>query len=1541
MKNQENKKLGDENPYISLKVKGMCEKEALFRIKRGTQLKKLMNAYCNMKHFDFYSIMFLFNGYQLRAEQTPLELDMKDGNEIEAVIDGIDDDEQDDCCSTHLVDEDGTFNAVGLDNFIKKVKLEECGISYAVVAIMGPQSSGMSQTTKGIWIARCAGIEPCTIVMDLEGTSGREIGEDDTAFEKRSALFALAVSDIVLINMWCHDIGLEQAANTPLLRTVFQAMLRLFVPRKTSLLFVIRDKTRTPLEILEPVLREDIQKIWDSIPKPEAHKHTPLSVFFNVQVVALSSYEDKEEQFKEQVFGFRQKFFQSITPGGLAADRRGVVPASGFSFSVQQIWKVIKENKDLDLVAHKVMVATVRCDEIAKKKYSSFVSNKEWIELQKILQSLFIPSLGVKLSSLLYNCLSSYDEETSYFEDSVRSAERKQLEENLMQVMFLVHFYSLNNNQFVPLFYLGHSKLTQYCFIAVNFYGIKQVFWDLAKVRDKLSCDLDSLIAEIRTAKLSELSSLYESEMKEALYGPVEALLKGGRADTVGLETMNEENKKLGGDENPRISLRVKGIGEKEALFTMKRSTQLKKLMNAYCSMKYVDHNSIIFLFSGYQLRAEQTPLELDMEDGDEIEALIDAIDDDEQDDCCSTQLVDKDGAFNAVGLDNFIKKVKLAECGISYVVVAIIGPQGSGMSQTTKGVWIARCVGIEPCTIVMDLEGTNGREIGEDDTEFETQSAVFALAVSDIVLINMWCRDIWLQKAANTPLLKTIFQVMLRLSIPRKTSLLFVIRDKTRTPLEILEPVLREDIQKIWDSIPKPDAHKHTPLSVFVNVQVVALSSYEDKEEQFKEQVVGFRQKFFQSTTPGGLAGDRRGLVPASGFSFSAQQIWKVIKENKDLDLVAHNVMVATVLCDEVAKKKYSSFVSNKEWIELQKVLQSLFIPSLGEKLSSLLYNCLSSYDEETSYFEDSVRSAKRKQLEENLMQLVQPAYQLMLGHILPEMLGNFKKALNDALGGGLGFAVAARDCSKEFTRLLDEKYGIKQVFWDLAEVRDRLSCDLDSQIAEIRTAKLSQLSSQYESQMKEALCGPVEALLKGGRDDTWSAIRNLLHQETAKAVSEFSFALSGFEISEEEKEDIISNLKNYSRGLVEGKAREEAGKVLYHMKERFTYIIKHDDDSMPRVWTGKEDIQAIIKNAHSSSLSLLSMLAAIRLDEETDTIRDTLVPTLMDPRIGSSKSCYLRDPLASSTWEEVPATKTLITPAECKSLWNQFIKETKDTVAQPIASQMQMPHAVGSSLARPPSTPGGYSIPSSSLRERNTSSRGPCTSGSGHLHDFGERGGKGGVMADLDIDGCQYLQFAPGTRARERLQRFRGWTIRGSDVVDVPFLTEIEAVGRYNTIVPQDTPFRRLFDTAGLPTYPLLVLEFLCTFAYRPVDGDFPQAAHDIMVAEPIAVHFSLFGVEYRYTLRAFAVLSGLYTEDETLSSIYTQAIKAVPEHDLEQWWKSIADIPVGGLSTELQRLGTPFLDTCINSSVPLFHHVALAESTSRGQIYFTFTV
>ncbi|XP_052305077.1 protein ROOT HAIR DEFECTIVE 3 isoform X1 [Populus trichocarpa] len=676
-------------------------------------------------------------------------------------------------------------------------------------------------------------------------------------------------------------------------------------------------------------------------------------------------------------------------------------------------------------------------------------------------------------------------------------------------------------------------------------------------------------------------------------------------------------------------------------------------------------------------------------------------------DGCCSTHLIDGDGTFNDTGLEHFIKEVKLGECGLSYAVVSIMGPQSSGKStllnnlfgtnfremdafkgrsQTTKGIWMARCAGIEPCTLVMDLEGTDGRERGEDDTAFEKQSALFALAVSDIVLINMWCHDIGREQAANKPLLKTVFQVMMRLFSPRKTTLMFVIRDKTRTPLENLEPVLREDIEKIWDSVPKPEALKETPLSEFFNVEVVALSSYEEKEEQFKEQVATLRQRFFHSIAPGGLAGDRRGVVPASGFSFSAQEIWKVIKENKDLDLPAHKVMVATVRCEEIANEKCSIFAANEEWCQMEEAVQSGPVSGFGKKLSAILNFTLSDinngfsnsrYDAEAIYFDGGVRSAKRKQLEENLLQLVQPAHQSMLGHIRSGTLENFKEAFEKALNAGEGFSLAAVACTQNYMAQFDEGHAdavIEQANWDTSKARDKLRRDIDAHITSVRAAKLSELTSSFEAKLNEALLGPVGALLDGATSETWPAIKKLMQRETESAVAGISNALSGFDMDKQSKDKILTSLENYAKGVVEAKAREEAGRVLILMKERFSILFSHDSDSMPRVWTGKEDIRAITKTARTASLKLLSVMAAIRLDDDVDNIETTLSSALMDTKNNAAvkdRSITTSDPLASSSWEEIPSSRTLITPVQCKSLWRQFKSETEHAVTQAISAQ------------------------------------------------------------------------------------------------------------------------------------------------------------------------------------------------------------------------------------------------------------------------------
>lgn len=90
------------------------------------------------------------------------------------------------------------------------------------------------QTTKGIWLSRGRGMH--VLVMDVEGTDGRERGEDQD-FERKSALFSMATSEVIIINLWEHQVGLYQGANMGLLKTVFEVNLQLFQNQKRYLHF--------------------------------------------------------------------------------------------------------------------------------------------------------------------------------------------------------------------------------------------------------------------------------------------------------------------------------------------------------------------------------------------------------------------------------------------------------------------------------------------------------------------------------------------------------------------------------------------------------------------------------------------------------------------------------------------------------------------------------------------------------------------------------------------------------------------------------------------------------------------------------------------------------------------------------------------------------------------------------------------------------------------------------------------------------------------------------------------------------------------------------------------------------------------------------------------------------------------------------------------------------------------------------------------------------------------------------------------------------
>jgi small ubiquitin-related modifier len=75
--------------------------------------------------------------------------------------------------------------------------------------------------------------------------------------------------------------------------------------------------------------------------------------------------------------------------------------------------------------------------------------------------------------------------------------------------------------------------------------------------------------------------------------------------------------------EAEHITLKVKSQDGNELFFKIKRSTPLKKLMDAYCSRNGVNPNTVRFLFDGNRIKENDTPIELQLQNDDQIDAMV------------------------------------------------------------------------------------------------------------------------------------------------------------------------------------------------------------------------------------------------------------------------------------------------------------------------------------------------------------------------------------------------------------------------------------------------------------------------------------------------------------------------------------------------------------------------------------------------------------------------------------------------------------------------------------------------------------------------------------------------------------------------------------------------------------------------------------------------------------------------------------------------------------------------------------------------------
>ncbi|KAF2800067.1 ubiquitin-like protein-like protein SMT3 [Melanomma pulvis-pyrius CBS 109.77] len=71
-----------QTEHLNIKVTDN-NNEVFFKIKRTTQLKKLMDAFCDRQGKNIASVRFLFDGQRVQPTDNPETLDMQDGDTLE------------------------------------------------------------------------------------------------------------------------------------------------------------------------------------------------------------------------------------------------------------------------------------------------------------------------------------------------------------------------------------------------------------------------------------------------------------------------------------------------------------------------------------------------------------------------------------------------------------------------------------------------------------------------------------------------------------------------------------------------------------------------------------------------------------------------------------------------------------------------------------------------------------------------------------------------------------------------------------------------------------------------------------------------------------------------------------------------------------------------------------------------------------------------------------------------------------------------------------------------------------------------------------------------------------------------------------------------------------------------------------------------------------------------------------------------------------------------------------------------------------------
>jgi len=254
-------------------------------------------------------------------------------------------------------------------------------------------------------------------------------------FEQTTSLFALAIADVLIINLWTTDVGRHTASNLGLLKVIFEVNLKLFSQDQSQkkLIFILRDfnKHENNEESIIKLLEGNVSDIWKHIYKDEKHSHSSPHDFFDFEYCMLPHKVYQPEEFKKETLKLRQRFNVDDANTVFPQVECQNIPIDGLPRFIENCWKCIRERKELNLPGEKQMVATYRCNEIKQEAIEKV--DEELRNLEHLSNSGVISDFESRCKSVLKVAFNHYDESAIQYYKQTYEKIRLELTSEIMK----------------------------------------------------------------------------------------------------------------------------------------------------------------------------------------------------------------------------------------------------------------------------------------------------------------------------------------------------------------------------------------------------------------------------------------------------------------------------------------------------------------------------------------------------------------------------------------------------------------------------------------------------------------------------------------------------------------------------------------------------------------------------------------------------------------------------------------------------------------------------------------------------------------------------------------------------------------------------------------------------------------------------------------------------------------------------------------------------------------------------------------------------